>query len=109
MALTSSDVVVQSSVSRLDDCTSRLGAVEEECKQKVRADYWQPQIEALVRADKRIEERLGLFEKEVTNRLQQESLQRDDLKHYLQDALKTCAVKDESAGPASLKNSRFIE
>jgi len=107
MALKSSDVVTQTTVSRLEEAMERLVNVEEDCKLKVRADYWQPQMEALVRADKKFEDRLILFEQELNSRLSQEASQRDGLKTQLQDSMKSCMDKIGSAKPAT--SGRFIE
>jgi len=110
MALKSSDVVTQTTVSRVDDIVERLVTVEEDLQQKVKADYWQPQMDALIRADQKFEAKLTALEKDMHSRLAQESAYRDGVKNQLQDTMKSCM--DKIAGTKhrdGAGSSRFIE
>jgi len=107
MALKSSDVVTHTTVSRVEDIMQRLVIAEEDLQHKVSADYWQPQMDALQRADARFEGKLSALEKDMVNRFTHESLQRDGVKTQLQDSMKACMEKIVAAKPKD--TSRFIE
>jgi len=106
--LKSSDVVTQTTVSRVDELLDRMVSIEDECRSKVRADYWQPQMDALQRADHKFETKLAQVEKDLLARLQAESCQRDGLKSQLQETLKTCMDKIIASKPTR-EGNRFIE
>eukprot|EP00932_Pfiesteria_piscicida_P009851 SRR837773.20661.p1 GENE.SRR837773.20661~~SRR837773.20661.p1 ORF type:complete len:646 (+),score=272.96 SRR837773.20661:205-1938(+) len=107
MALKSSDVVTQSTVSRVDDIMNRLVTVEDDLQQKVSADYWQPQMDALQRADTKMDAKISALEKEMLARFSHESAQRDGVKAQLQDSMKSCMEKIASVKPKP--SDRFIE
>jgi len=106
--LKSSDVVTHTTVTRVDEISERLAAVEDECHTKVKADYWWPQMEALQRADSKFETKLAAMEREFMQRFQQEASSRDHLKSQLQESLKSCMDKIISGKPAQERN-RFTE
>jgi len=108
MNLKSSDVLTQTTVSRVDDITQRLCLVEDDCQSKARADYWRPQMEALQRADSKFEAKLASMERDMLQRLQQEASNRDGLKAQLQDSLKSCMDKIIAGRPAPEKG-RFAD
>merc|ERR1740121_59745 len=110
MALKSSDVVTQTTVSRVDDILERLVNVEDDLQQKVRADFWQPQMDSLQRADQKFESKLASLERDVQARFAQESAQRDGVKAQLQDSMKTCMDKIAGTKPRDgSSGNRFIE
>jgi len=93
VGLKSSDVVTNSTVARVDDMFARLNTLEEDCRTKVNADYWAPQMDALQRADQRFETKLQQLEKDVMGRLQAEAAQRDGMKMQFQSSLAACIDK----------------
>jgi len=105
MSLKSSDVVTHTTVSRVEDIMQRLVNAEDELQHKVSADYWQPQMEALQRADAKFDAKLSSMEKDMYARFSHESAQRDGVKNQLQDSLKTCMDKISSIRP----KERFVE
>jgi len=107
MSLKSSDVVTHTTVNRVGEISERLAVVEDDCRSKAKADYWQPQMEALQRADSKFEAKLATMEKEFLQRLQQEASNRDSVKTQLQESLKTCMDKIIASRPA--EKGRFAE
>lgn len=108
MNLKASDVVTQTTASRVEEISERLSVVEDDCRSKAKADYWQPQMEALHRADAKFETKLATMEKEFMQRLQQEASSRDSVKMQLQESLKSCMAKILASRPPQEKG-RFSE
>mmetsp|Transcript_65933 Transcript_65933/g.191081 ORF Transcript_65933/g.191081 Transcript_65933/m.191081 type:complete len:288 (+) Transcript_65933:2-865(+) len=107
MNLKSSDVVTHTTVTRVDEISERLAIVEDDCRSKAKADYWQPQMEALQRADTKFEAKLATMEKDFMQRLQQEASNRDGVKQQLHETLKACMDKILASKP--IEKGRFAE
>jgi len=93
VSVKSTDVVAHTTGVKVDELAERLQAVEKDCRAKVGADFWEPQMEALRRADQRFESKLSQLESDVMARLQAETSQRNGMKTQLQESMRSCLEK----------------
>jgi len=113
LAQKASEVVLQNTTAKVDDCMERICVAESDLQQKVAADYWRPQIDSFQRSITFQEGKLAQLEKEMATRFAQESLQRDSDKVQLQDTMKACLDKVNTGfakqGQQNAAEKRFIE
>lgn len=108
LSLKSTDVIAQSTAVKVEGMYERLVAIEGDVQQKVGGDYWQHQMDALLRTDQKIELKLLSLEKEMQARFTQESAQREGVMAQMHNNVKTCLDKIVSTKP-SRESSRFVE
>lgn len=88
-----SDVVVRSTVSKVEALMERLHAVECDLQLRPRLDFFRPQLEALQRAAERQEVKVSQLEKEVEARFAIEASQRDTAKSQIRTSVRDCLMK----------------
>lgn len=99
-----SDVVTQTSGSRVEALLERMAAAEADLLQRPRQDFFQPQMESLHRNAQRQEGRLNQTEKEMNARFASEASQREGIKSQILGSVRSCLDKmrpDERANAAA--------
>merc|ERR1719198_212918 len=87
------DVLLQTTISKVEDLVTRMINTENDLHQKANTEYWKPQMDNFQSQLQRHDSKLTHIEKEMNARFQQESAHRDGVKAQMQESIKACMEK----------------
>lgn len=110
LAQKSHDVLLQTTISKVEDLVQRMITSEHDLHQKANTDFWKPQMDQFHQLAQRHDSKLSQLEKEMNSRFVQASNDRDTVKVQMQDSLKACMEKVTGIKAADWKpGGRFVE
>mmetsp|Transcript_53861 Transcript_53861/g.155530 ORF Transcript_53861/g.155530 Transcript_53861/m.155530 type:complete len:707 (-) Transcript_53861:196-2316(-) len=99
-----SDVVLKTTVTKVEALHERMVAAEKDLQMRPRHDFFKPQIESLQMYCQKQDARLTQVEKEMNAKFASEALQRDSIKADVHTSMRNCLDKISGSQSASAES-----